>query len=669
MSTAHRSELNKEQIEAVETIDGPLLIIAGAGSGKTRVITYRIAYMLSSGIPQKAILALTFTNKAAREMQERVRELTGKKLAGLTISTFHAFGVRVLRSHIHRLGYRENFSIYDVADQHDLLKETAREIGFSLESVDTTKLLALFSRVKTGMMPMAELAIAYQELYREYQSHMKLYNAVDFDDLIALPIKLLESLPDVLVEYRNQFHYVLVDEFQDTSRQQYRFMKLLGHSSGNVCVVGDDDQSIYSWRGADFGNILEFEKDFPGCREIKLERNYRSTDTILAAANGVISHNKNRKGKNLWTGTKGGKPIELYYPEDDRQEGLFIAEKIKTLAMREGLKYHDVGVLVRTNSLFRSLEEAFLAENIPYRTTGGQSFFQRKEIKDIIAYLRLMANPDDDISLLRVLNTPRRGIGKRTLEQITELAVSRGASLHTGIQAALHAADSPLPKKAQADLHAFLDLIEEYRPRFLAKKKLAETLKAFVEDIDYWAYLVAENQKSDKAAKWKYRNIEIFIGIVRDYERDPDNQNSGVFDFLNRISLNSRDDQDAEDPSGKINLMTIHAAKGLEHEVVFLAGVEEHLIPHARAIEDNPDNIEEERRLFYVAITRARQKLFITACRKRRVMREVVESLPSPFLEEIPESLMQVMEMEEPVETDEAVDYFARIKAQFASRS
>ncbi|TVQ38654.1 MAG: AAA family ATPase [Spirochaetaceae bacterium] len=662
----YTEELNPEQCRAVETIDGPVLIIAGAGSGKTRVITYRIANMLGHGIPQSSILALTFTNKAAHEMAGRVRELLGRKLPNLIVSTFHAFGVRILREQIHRLGYRDSFSIYDTHDQLSLLKQTAREIRFSLDSVDLYTTLAAFSRIKTGTADWDDQTLPLHTLYHQYQTHLRLYNAVDFDDLIQLPIAILSQFGEVADGYRRRFSYILVDEFQDTSRQQYRFLQLLGGRHRNVCVVGDDDQSIYSWRGADYRNLLQFERDFPDLQEITLERNYRSSNTILAAANGVISHNTNRKSKNLWSGSDGGSPVELYHPEDERAEATFICDRIKGMALKEGLKYHDVGVLIRANSLARALEEGFLAENIPYRISGGESFFQRKEIKDMISYMRLCANPDDDVSLLRIMNTPRRGIGLRTLEQLQELARARGISLFSAMHAALAAEDSPLSSRARDDLGGFVTLIDTYRPKLLSGRRMAETLSAMVTEIDYWSYLVSEHQRNEKVAKWKLRNIELFIDIVRSYERDPDTLDSGLFHFLNRITLQQRDNIDQDDEQGKVNLMTIHAAKGLEHEVVFVAGVEDGIIPHARALEEHERNIEEERRLFYVAITRARRRLFLTCCRQRKVMREVINCVPSPFLEEIPAGLIQISEVDIPVEHDEAADYFAMIKARFA---
>ncbi|MCR5699613.1 MAG: UvrD-helicase domain-containing protein, partial [Treponemataceae bacterium] len=353
-----KKELNNEQYQAVTTLDGPLLIIAGAGSGKTRVITYRIAHMLDSGIPQSSILALTFTNKAAREMEERVKALTGKKLQNLTVSTFHAFGVKILRQDISKLGWRENFSIYDEVDKAQLIKDTGRELKFTQDALDVYKISNLISNIKIGRWQWKSENDMYKKLYEEYQAGLKLYNAVDFDDLIGLPIKLFHEHPDVLEKYRNRYKYIMIDEFQDTSLQQYEFMHLLADK--NVAVVGDDDQSIYSWRGANYENILNFEKDFPDVTEIRLEQNYRSTETILAAANGVISHNTNRKDKSLWSGNGSGKPIEIYMPENENEEADFIAESIQGIAAKERLKYDDFGILIRTNTLSRPIEEAFL---------------------------------------------------------------------------------------------------------------------------------------------------------------------------------------------------------------------------------------------------------------------------------------------------------------------
>lgn len=730
-----KQQLNKEQFEAVTTFEGPLLIIAGAGSGKTRVITYRMAHMLDNNIPQSQILALTFTNKAAREMEERIKELTGRKLQNLTVSTFHAFGVRILRQDIDKLGWRSNFSIYDETDRNQLIKETGRELGFSADALDVYKIGNLFSNIKIGRWDWQSANDQYKKLYEEYQAGLKLYNAVDFDDLITLPLKLFREFPDVLAKYRERYKYIMVDEFQDTSIQQYQFMHALADK--NVAVVGDDDQSIYSWRGANYENIKMFERDFPDVKEIRLEQNYRSTETILAAANGVISHNTNRKDKSLWSGNGSGRPIEIYMPENEADEADFVSETIQSICMTEQRKYDDFGVLIRANTLSRALEESFLENNIPYTMSGGTSFYQRKEIKDVISYLRVIANHDDDINLLRIINTPRRGIGRKAIEDISAVAKEHDCSLWTAIQALLAAEasdeeddgdqnslfdmneadgaasgdnssgtwngsvkelfeaaandkdfdaaeysgkkaefepvfsapfDAPaiLNAKTRAELSAFVCFIEKHRQSMLSGKGLAKKVRAMVDEIDYWSYLISEYQKNEKAARYKFLNIESLVNSIEIWENDPDNFDSGLFAYLNRITLLSRDDMDDDSDKGKVNLMTIHASKGLEFPVVFIVGCEDGIIPHARSLEDGEGNIEEERRLFYVAITRAQQKLFLSSCRHRRKMQTVVECTPSPFLDEIPANLVEYHEPQTEVSNDMAQQILERMKQKFA---
>lgn len=664
MAIELEKELNDMQFLAARQIKGPLLVIAGAGSGKTRMITYRMAYMLEQGIHQSNILALTFTNKAAREMAERVRDITGQRLSNLTVSTFHAFGVKLLRKTITMIGYHDNFSIYDQTDKISAIKNAARELGIHPETLDTFELANLFSAVKMGRTIWSDINKSFEELYTKYQEHLFLYNAVDFDDLIILPIKIFKKFPDVLKGYQEQYRYIMVDEFQDTSLRQYELIKLLGVQYRNLCVVGDDDQSIYSWRGANYQNITNFEKDFPELTEIKLEQNYRSTKNILAAANTLIANNKNRKEKELWTGEELGRTIEIFYPDNEMKEADFIAEMIETLLIREGFKYHDFGVLVRTNSLSAIIENAFLSENLPYKVSGGKSFFQRKEIKDIIAYLRILENPDDNVNLLRILNTPRRGIGDATLKQIRYLAEKQGYSLYSAMVALRWASDSPVTPKAKESIEEFINLIEDFREKIAEGKKLVPVTQKLIERIDYWGYLLSEHQKNDRVAKWKFKNIGIFMDIFERWEKNPENLDKKLINFLNRITLITRDD-DTDDEKGKINLMTIHASKGLEFEIVFLAGVENNIIPHARSLEEDPENIEEERRLFYVAITRAKQKLFMTSCKTRKIGHEIIDTGPSPFLEEIPEDLIEFHIPETSVDDEKAADYFSNIKSAF----
>lgn len=704
-----KNELNPEQYEAVMTINGAILIIAGAGSGKTRVITFRIAHMLDAGVPQSAILALTFTNKAAREMSERIKDLTGKKLPLLTISTFHAFGVRILRQEISALGYRENFSIYDETDRNALIKETGRELAYSPDALDVYQVGILISDIKTGRKQWTIENEMYKELYEGYQEGLKLYNAVDFDDLITLPIKLFREHPEILAKYKERYKYIMVDEFQDTSHQQYEFMRLL--ADNNIAVVGDDDQSIYSWRGADYQNIINFEKDFKDVKEIRLEQNYRSTGTILAAANGVIKHNTNRKDKELWSGKGEGKPIEIYMPENETAEAAFITETIQSICVSEKRKYDDFCVLMRANTQSRAIEEAFLAENIPYTMSGGTSFFQRKEIKDIISYLRVISNHDDDVNLLRIINTPRRGLGRATIEKLNEIAKNLSCSLWEAINALLEVGDNEadlfmsrpsafaesreaateakeavteakeaVTERSRSDfddesfsegtkqnLKAFVDIIEGNKS-MLGGHGLAKKVRTMVENIRYFDYLIGENPKSEKAARFKMLNIESLIGSIERWENNPESGEPTLYNYLNRITLLSRDDLDDDENLGKVNLMTIHASKGLEFPVVFIAGAEEGLIPHGRAVDEGGDAaVEEERRLFYVAITRARDKLLISACRSRRRQNSSVESQPSRFLDEIPPHLVEYHEPQKEVSADMAIDLLQQMKKKFSA--
>ena len=492
--------------------------------------------------------------------------------------------------------------------------------------------------MKTGRTP---LPAAYKEWYEFYNRRLKAFNAVDFDDLLALPLKLLRENAAVCEECRSRYRYILVDEFQDTSTIQYEIVKTLAEKHRNLSVVGDDDQSIYSWRGADFGNFLRFERDFPERREIKLEQNYRSTKNILEAANRLISRNLNRKTKNLWTGGESGRHIELFTPEDEEAEAAFIASTIRSLRFNHKLKYGDFAVLVRTNTLCAPIEAELLNNNIPYTVSGGTSFFQRKEIKDVIAYMKTVVNPDDEINLLRILNTPRRGLGVKSIERLKQFADARKFSLYTALCTIAASADREafFPKAVGDEIEEFVGLIETYRQRFDEPGSRASVvLSSLLEEIFYYAFVINETKNNERLAKFKLGNIARFIDMIRRWESDPERENRSLPDFLNRITLltDDRKDGDGED---KVNLMTIHASKGLEFNVVFLAGVEEEIIPHKRSIEENAENIEEERRLFYVALTRAKRHIVITSCAKRKRNRIAVTANPSPFLAEIPEEL------------------------------
>ncbi len=617
------------------------MIVAGAGSGKTRVITYRIAYLLEKGVPQSEILAVTFTNKAAREMSQRVRELIPRKLARLRVSTFHALGAELIRQKHQLMGYRANYSIYDAQDQASLLRETARDAGSKAAGLDLVTAAQVISAVKTGRAEWTKENRQFRPLFTAYQKSLRLYNAVDFDDLIMLPLDLLRNNAEVRAELHSTWKYLLVDEFQDTSAAQYELMRLLTGASGNVCVVGDDDQSIYSWRGASYQNLLSFEKDFPGARVVMLDQNYRSTGTILKAANALISLNSQRKKKDLWTGQPEGDLVEVHAAETEMEEAEHIASTIRTLMIRDSLKFHDFGVLLRANHLTRAIEETFRRENIPYVVSGGMSFFERQEVRDMLAYLKLAANPEDDTSLLRIVNTPRRGIGPRLLERAAELAAERHCSMFSALAAVGHQAGLGVEEKGMKAAAEFTALLEEVRPKFHSGK-LAQTLRELVEEIDYFGHLVIENKDArDKdVVRWKFGNVESLIASVADFEEDPDLVNPSLYDYLARVSLASRDDLDSKDEGGRVNLMTIHAAKGLEFPVVFVAGVEKDILPHVRSVEEADANVEEERRLFSVAITRARRRLFLSYCASRRRMGKPVQAFPSPFLEELPASCL-----------------------------
>ncbi len=670
MNIDFSSELDPEQHRAVCTTEGPLLIIAGAGSGKTRVITYRIARLLSLGIPQESILALTFTNKAAREMAERARALTGLPLKNLLISTFHSFGAWFLRKEIHRLGWKENFTIYDEEDRKQAARESARELGYGMKSFDSSLAASWISAAKTGKAGPGTAqdidGASYPGLLEEYRKCLRLYNAVDFDDLITLPLELFSAFPESANVLKARFRYVMIDEFQDTSLQQYELVRAF--SGSNICAVGDDDQSIYSWRGANFGNIEKFEKDHPGIVEIKLERNYRSTSTILEAANALISHNVKRKKKNLWSpGKNSGVPIVIDELDDETDEAEHIVQRIKRLRIAESLPWDAFGILVRTNAQARVVEETLMETGLPYRTAGGPSFYQRKEVRDMLAYMKVAANADDDMSLLRIINVPRRGIGKAGLEKISGFSRPRGMSMHTALEMIERSGDPLSAVKSVREAMSFLAQLETFRQTILSRKKnLSSALRELAAQIGYWHYLVEEYASNDKAAAWKYRNIELLAASIERWERDPDTLDASLFAYLARVALVTRDDP--EDDDGKISLLTIHSAKGLEFEIVFIPGCEEGILPHARSMEDGGGDIEEERRLFYVALTRAKKRLFLSRCLRRKQRMQAVVTAPSPFLEELPASLIQAEDPAECARSEEDMrkEMLARMKARFS---
>ena len=626
--------LNKEQAAAASQIEGPLLIIAGAGSGKTRMITYRIAHMLEEGIDEKSILALTFTNKAAKEMSDRIRALVKKPLKGLTATTFHSFGLGILKQYIQHLGYHNDFTLYDTNDNEALIKNCIVACGYQIPDYNVRTLLSFFSNVKTGRETMENADGAIAEIYREWLLTQKAYNVVDFDDLILLPIRIFETKPWVLEAVQERFRYIMVDEFQDTSLLQYRLVSLIASKYRNIAVVGDDDQSIYSWRGANYRNILEFEKDFPERKEFKLERNYRSTGNILTAANALIIHNSERKAKKLWTEEGSGSAISMKHHPTSEAEAYWIGAQIKEeIRTVRDLRYGDIGVLVRTNALISELENIFAEMNIPTRVSGGQSFFDRREIRDILCYLKVLLNKHDDVSLLRIINTPRRGIGRTTVEKLRAYADEKTISLYEAMESMTGDAGG-LSQKARENIRAFSAKLEGWKASSASPENL---IRRIVDDIHYQSMLSEEYPESPKTVDFKMHGIEILETRLKRYLEM--NEGADLKDYLNAVAIVG---DEKEDDGNKVNLMTMHASKGLEFRIVHLAGIEDDVIPSARALEENAKNIDEERRLFYVAITRAREKLVINYA-DTRISRDGEEKLvlPSRFLEEIPKDLLK----------------------------
>ena len=625
--------LNREQAAAASRIDGPVLIIAGAGSGKTRMITYRIAHMLEEGIDERNILALTFTNKAAREMSERIRALLGKPLKELTTTTFHSFGLGLLKQYIQHLGYHNDFTLYDTNDNDALIKNCIVACGYQIPDYNVSTLRSLFSDLKTGRARMESEEGAIAEIYREWLLTQKAYNVVDFDDLILLPLRIFQEKPWVLKKVQDRYRYIMIDEFQDTSLLQYRFISTIAMRYRNIAVVGDDDQSIYSWRGANYENIVEFEKDFPERIEFKLERNYRSTGNILKAANALIVHNTERKEKKLWTEEEGGAAISIKRHRNSEAAAYWIASQIRA-DIASGIRPGDIGVLVRTNALITEIENIFAEMNIPTRISGGKSFFDRREIRDILCYLKVLLNRHDDTSLLRIINTPRRGIGRMTVERLRADADERGTSLYEAIEH-LAGESGGLGQKTQDALRRFQERIASWRT--LSDKAPSFIIERIVEDTGYEGMLAEEFPDSPKSVDYKMHNIEMLSAALKRYMDR--NDGATMKDYVTAVSLIG---DESEDDEKKVNIMTMHASKGLEFNSVYLAGIEDDIIPSQRALEEDARNIDEERRLFYVAITRARRKLVINYS-DSRITREGEEKavLPSRFLEEIPAELFK----------------------------
>ena len=627
-------ELNPKQREAVNQIDGPCLVIAGAGSGKTKVLTYKIAHLIDNcGVKPWNILAITFTNKAANEMKERVQNLIGDAINDIWLGTFHSICVKILRKFIDRLGYDSSFAIFDTADQKTLVKKCLKELDIDSKIFTEKSVINEISNAKNMMIKPDDYILRNKGDYRKekigkiyslYQKKLKENNAVDFDDIINLTIDLLLENEDILEYYSDKFKYILVDEYQDTNKSQFKLVSILAKKNMNIMVVGDNDQGIYSFRGADISNILNFEKDFAGTKIVKLEQNYRCTGNILKVANEVIKNNTTKYDKKLWTENDEGELPFIYTGKDEYDEASFITTKIEEIKNNDNFKYSDFAVLYRMNAQSRAIEDIFMREGIPYKIVGGLKFYERKEIKDIIAYLRLIANQNDNLSLVRVINEPKRGIGAVSLNKVEELAIENETSMYNIIKNA----DKYMPR-IQGNVYEFVEMVEILKDADLT---ITELVKAILLKSGYIAALQAENTVE---AETRIQNLEEFLSVVGEFEEEY--AENGLNEFLQTLSLSSDVDK-LDDTDDKVTLMTLHSAKGLEYPVVFLVGVEDGIFPGEQSA-TTIEGLEEERRLFYVGITRAKKILFITLASKRTLFGYTSYNKPSRFLKEIPKEL------------------------------
>ncbi len=632
--------LNDRQKSAVECVDGPLLVLAGAGSGKTRVITCRIEYLIQKEhIYPRNILAITFTNKAANEMKERVKETIGEDAMGVWISTFHSMCARILRMDIDRIGYDRNFTIYDADDARAVVRRIIKEKDLDTKVFREKAVYSTISRAKNDGYSASmykDEADNYHtrtvaDVFEAYEKDLRINNALDFDDLILKTCLLLKESEEIAEKYHERFKYIMVDEYQDTNSSQFELLSLLVNEDKNICVVGDDDQSIYGFRGANINNILEFEDRFPGAKVIRLEENYRSTQTILDAANAVIENNRNRKGKTLWTSNSSGEKIAFSRVADAREEASYVAIEISR-RIRQGNALSDFAVLYRTNAQSRAFEEQFIKDNIPYKVVGGQNFYARKEIKDLLSYLRVLDNTSDDNSLRRIINVPARAIGPISVNRISEYAIEHGLSLR---EALAHADEIPDLKRTAAKVKAFSNLLEEF-VKYSHEASISELLQKIVDDTGYVAELEAEG--SDEA-KGRIENVDELFSKVKYYEQE-EGSGADLSSFLQEVSLVA-DVDELEENAHYVTLMTIHGAKGLEFDHVFLVGMEERLFPSGLAVDsDDVKDLEEERRLCYVGITRARKRLSISSASARMVHGMTQRNALSRFVAEIPEELI-----------------------------
>ena len=631
--------LNREQQQAVQHTEGPLLILAGAGSGKTKVLTVRIAYLLAQGVNPYEILAITFTNKAAKEMKSRVEGLVGDVANRIWLSTFHSFCAKFLRFELDNfLGYNSNFTIYDTSDSQVVIKAALKALNLDDKYYPVGAMISAISDAKNKLMFASDYRKQARDFYQQkvadvyeyYERELRKNNALDFDDLLLVAVKLLQSNAAVLDKYSKRFRYVMIDEYQDTNHAQYLLAYLLSSHWKNIAVVGDADQSIYAWRGADIQNILDFEKDYPNCTSIKLEQNYRSTKVILDAANAVIDHNEGRPEKNLWTDKVEGAKIQHFTAQSEHEEAAFIGDTIVKKHDIHGVPYGDMAILYRTNAQSRVLEEALIKRALPYTMVGGTKFYDRKEIKDVLAYLRVLYNPFDDLSLLRIINVPKRSIGATTVSKLQDYARENGTSLFMTLTQ-LHLVDT-IKGKTKEKLEEFGILIFTLVAE-MDDKSVLDILEAILDRTGYLAQLEESTDPQDQA---RAENIGELLSVAKDFQDT--NPTGTVEDFLEQVAL-VNDVDSFEQEESKVTLMTLHAAKGLEFPIVFLGGLEEGLFPHSRTLM-NPEEIEEERRLAYVGITRAEKELYISNATTRTVFGRTSSYLPSRFIDEIPAELV-----------------------------
>lgn len=658
--------LNPQQAEAVINTEGPMLIMAGAGSGKTKVLTCRVANLLQKGVRPYRILAITFTNKAAAEMRERVNNMSGPAAKDVWLFTFHAFCARFLRMEIDKLpGYNKNFAIYDTDDTKKLIKGILKELNIDDNRFSPNKILNKISDAKNKLIDAEHFSQSIDsvdfndkkvaEVYERYQTQLKLNNALDFDDLLMLSIKLLQENKEVREKYQERFDYLLVDEYQDTNHVQYLLTKILAEKHRNICVVGDADQSIYGWRGADIQNILDFEKDYPDAKVIKLEQNYRSTQIILDAANAVIENNTGRKPKNLWTENKSGADIIYFQAVDERDEARFVIEQLQNLQRTENKKLGDMAILYRTNTQSRIFEEMLIKSGISYNMVGGLKFYERKEIKDIIAYLRVIFNPADSLSLLRIINVPKRGIGDASLAKIQAYAAANNVSLFEAVSNA--AAIDGLSSRFVSKLDDLAGIIFELM-NLASEAPVEDLIDRVLRDTGYLEEL--ENERTPQAQS-RIDNLHELISVAQEFAASEEENN--LENFLAHVALVS-DIDDTELGEDAITLMTLHSSKGLEFPVVFLVGMEEGLFPHARTLMDETE-IEEERRLCYVGITRAKEKLFLSSTKMRTIYGNTVTYPPSRFLQEIPARLVKTIKRQERFS---ALENFKQVSEKYSAR-